>query len=149
MAQSKALEKLNAFYLYLKGQISVCAECVLTPQQWEGAVLQLHDDALQHGQHGGDVQQDQGDGLRNNNNKKHHPKIHKAWPGKEMWILETTMTHQKNVTLKCSFWGNSHHGDSAFLADIKGNNEDSQMFSYLYVLSVMHFFVIVRQILQI
>lgn len=36
----------------------------LTPQQWEGAVLQLHDDSVQHRQHGGDVQQDQDDGLK-------------------------------------------------------------------------------------
>lgn len=36
----------------------------LTPQQWEGAVLQLHDDPVQHRQHGGDVQQDQDDGLK-------------------------------------------------------------------------------------
>lgn len=36
---------------------------ILTPQQREGAVLQLHDDSVQHGQHGRDVQQDQDDGL--------------------------------------------------------------------------------------
>lgn len=35
----------------------------LTPQQREGAVLQLHDDSVQHRQHRGDVQQDQGDWL--------------------------------------------------------------------------------------
>lgn len=35
----------------------------LTPQKWEGAVLQLHDDSVQNRQHWRDVQQDQDDGL--------------------------------------------------------------------------------------
>lgn len=42
----------------------------LTPQQWEGAVLQLHDDSIQHWQHGRDVQQDQDDWLKNKKNNK-------------------------------------------------------------------------------
>lgn len=36
-----------------------------TPQQWEGTILQLHDDSFQHRHHGGDVQQDQDDWLQN------------------------------------------------------------------------------------
>lgn len=36
---------------------------LLTPQEREGAVLQLHHDPVQHRQHGGDVQQHQDDGL--------------------------------------------------------------------------------------
>lgn len=41
----------------------MATQILLTSQEWEGAILQLHDDAIQHRQHGRDVQQDQDDGL--------------------------------------------------------------------------------------
>lgn len=56
-------------------QTGVNTQWFLTPQKWEGAILQLHDNSVQHWQHGGDVQQDQDDWLEH--------KIHEKCPLKK------------------------------------------------------------------
>lgn len=57
--------KCHWFYIFSLVQTYSNTHSGLTPQQWEGAVLQLHHDSVQHRQHGGDVQQDQDDWLKN------------------------------------------------------------------------------------
>lgn len=43
--------------------VCVCACVLFTLQKWESTILQLHNHAVQHWQHGRDVQQDQDNRL--------------------------------------------------------------------------------------